>query len=721
MGIFSEDSGAFKATPSRYDLARANQRADDYAAQQAQNDKERSFQDSVNSIPAEQQYDMNQLSRNNPVAYNAAINSVTADKAKDVLEFKKGGVVPPQLGRGKTQLSVVPKLGRIKGEGNGTSDSIKARLPVGDAIIPANVVNELGEDFFKKLMMVVPDNEQSEQPSIAAKVSNGEFRLPASVVQFFGETFINKLIGSAGNVQEESAEGYASGGIVNPQSLLDKLRDPAISGQGAAQNAATREMINQPTQLQQGLASPNNQLTAQNTQLRQQINNKPLLNRMEASGESAARGAADMRVNSNTFGADRLPVAQQPIRPSSAPMATATSLASQLAPQVYDAGIARGRANGTIPVPKYANGTSRVGEFLFGDSEANKEKAAVIEANSNQKEFPMPMTVSNTQPEQTTSPPLLQRVGGAARSLVNATKTVGTGIGEDAAKVVIGTGNALNKAGDELSKGYNRGFLQVDKAPSLAQIEPIAVTNQFPTPTTVQPNQAVAPANQVTANQATTAQQANPVATPRPQLGRQPTQQGYTQSQRDHGINPQSQAAYTQGQIENAANPDANGVDLSGGNDNVPNPLGYRRPHIIVDSWNTQLNDGNLADFTPEFVKAAADYKNVNADISQAGDINKLGRDTLDENKRQFDENAKLTKYQAVRNPDDNTVTMVPESGKGADQGYSEQQDIKKRKAIVDQFIADPNAEITDPKHIEEIRLWLKTPDGMAYSKNYKG
>jgi hypothetical protein len=139
----------------------------------------------------------------------------------------------------------MPELGRIKGEGTGTSDSIKTRLAVGDAIIPANVVQELGADFFKKLIMVAPDNEQGEQgETVTAKVSNGEVRLPASVVQFFGEDFINKLIGSGGNAQEEHGEipAYAQG--------ITKVEKPDI-------NLLSNPPVNiAPTVVSRGLQSP---------------------------------------------------------------------------------------------------------------------------------------------------------------------------------------------------------------------------------------------------------------------------------------------------------------------------------------------------------------------------------------------------------------------------------------------------------------------------------
>ena len=147
--------------------------------------------------------------------------SALSGKFDDYLNgYKKGGVVG---------------LGPIKGKGTGTSDSIATDLPIGNAIIPADVVKQYGVDFFNKLRELCPDNEQNEDEGevIPAKVSNGEFHFSADEVKFLGKDFIYKLINGGenskeergeygkGEMDDEDSEGeYADGGIADDRKPL---------------------------------------------------------------------------------------------------------------------------------------------------------------------------------------------------------------------------------------------------------------------------------------------------------------------------------------------------------------------------------------------------------------------------------------------------------------------------------------------------------------------
>jgi hypothetical protein len=148
--------------------------------------------------------------------------------------FKDGGVVGqvPRLVGGNASPPI-PKVGKITGEGTGTSDSIGAKLPVGDAIIPADKVKALGADFFDKLVSIVPKPESiGNAPAVEAQVSNGEFRLPGYVVKYYGNAFVNKLIGD-NNVDVNGGKVHAASGV----NLNDENSDRLIRqlDQGAQQ------------------------------------------------------------------------------------------------------------------------------------------------------------------------------------------------------------------------------------------------------------------------------------------------------------------------------------------------------------------------------------------------------------------------------------------------------------------------------------------------------
>lgn len=90
----------------------------------------------------------------------------------------------------------------------------------------------------------------------------------------------------------------------------------------------------------------------------------------------------------------------------------------------------------------------------------------------------------------------------------------------------------------------------------------------------------------------------------------------------------------------------------------------------------------------------------------QANMANALGRDELAQKAELAKSGANQTKYQAVRNPEDNTVRMVPESGPGAEQSYQQQtqDDIRTQNAL--SWLNDPNA---SPEHVSAAKAWLNS------------
>lgn len=118
--------------------------------------------------------------------------------------------------------------GIINGLGTGKSDSIAAKLPIGGAIIPADVVKMYGKNYFEKMEASVPKSSGAKD-KVDAKVSNGEFLLSPEAIKFWGQETINKLINSGNESTEQpmmdeaesmppklGSKGYADGGGVDP-------------------------------------------------------------------------------------------------------------------------------------------------------------------------------------------------------------------------------------------------------------------------------------------------------------------------------------------------------------------------------------------------------------------------------------------------------------------------------------------------------------------------
>ncbi|MCB1798051.1 MAG: hypothetical protein KDI67_04130, partial [Gammaproteobacteria bacterium] len=64
-----------------------------------------------------------------------------------------------------------PQGKKIKGPGNGTSDSIKTDIPKGSYIMPADSTQQIGQKALGELGQPVPVN-----------VSNGEYQIPPEQV-----------------------------------------------------------------------------------------------------------------------------------------------------------------------------------------------------------------------------------------------------------------------------------------------------------------------------------------------------------------------------------------------------------------------------------------------------------------------------------------------------------------------------------------------------------
>lgn len=143
------------------------------------------------------------------------------------------------------------KGGPVEGPGTGTSDSIKAQVPAGSYIMPADSTAALG--FGSK------SAGQQTQPSVPVNLSNGEYQIPPEQVHAVGVQALEQAKAAThAAVAQPQAQGgelfFANGGLVEDplkkkQTSFDITNTPAAQGargfspqgvQGMARDAASK-------------------------------------------------------------------------------------------------------------------------------------------------------------------------------------------------------------------------------------------------------------------------------------------------------------------------------------------------------------------------------------------------------------------------------------------------------------------------------------------------
>lgn len=104
-----------------------------------------------------------------------------------------------------------PKVGKIKGPGTGTSDSIKAKVPSGTYIMPADSTEQVGEKTLGELGKPVPVN-----------LSNGEYQMPPEQVHAVGAQVLDQMkdathtpVAAMGFKPQPSEIYFADGGLID--------------------------------------------------------------------------------------------------------------------------------------------------------------------------------------------------------------------------------------------------------------------------------------------------------------------------------------------------------------------------------------------------------------------------------------------------------------------------------------------------------------------------
>lgn len=138
-------------------------------------------------------------------------------------KFADGGVTGQGLG------FPVLRGGPIRGPGTGTSDSIKAVVPEGSFIMPADSTKQLGEENLAEL-------GKGFKPGVPVHLSNGEYQLPPEEVYAAGVKALTKLKDATHTPTTQGVAAgfkpgtfFADGGVTlrgsNPGSLLPSERD----------------------------------------------------------------------------------------------------------------------------------------------------------------------------------------------------------------------------------------------------------------------------------------------------------------------------------------------------------------------------------------------------------------------------------------------------------------------------------------------------------------
>ncbi len=158
--------------------------------------------------------------------------------------FKAGGA---NMGGGQS-AGRFRREGMIEGPGTGTSDSIKAQVPKGSYIMPADSTQKIGGDTLGKL-----------GTPVQANVSNGEYQLPPEQVHAVGVQALNQMrdathapAGAQGFKPQEGELYFADGGAVESTDELIAR----ISGKYGTGTTPASAQQQAPTSIQQPVKRP---------------------------------------------------------------------------------------------------------------------------------------------------------------------------------------------------------------------------------------------------------------------------------------------------------------------------------------------------------------------------------------------------------------------------------------------------------------------------------
>lgn len=714
--------------------------------------------------------------RGKPVHYNNAslgakmqdhnlanqINQHTLGMAKGLNSFP---TTVPLLGYAKG--------GIIEGPGTGTSDSIPAKLPIESAIIPAHIVEMYGKDYFDKLEAAAPKTGK-DKGEVNAKVSDGEYQLSADAVAHWGQDFITKLIASDKETPAENAmpgeemaemmpQQYAEGGIV--EDPLPSLRDRAMNTAGSnaefrqrnpdfgaklAQSNAPQSQLG----LRERLGMPVNQPQAQAPLgLRDRLGMAPRTEPIQR-----APSLAPMQSSAPVVGGIRGALSNVMQNMGGAP-ALATGLASTV---LNDPTVAEGRDNAILGLKQKAGIPENDTPYNFAEGGIVKpgQPPAQPEPTLFQKMFgtgtgPTPLGVlhgalSGKPPEQK---PKGYAQGGIVEEeyddagipvLDNIASKV-KGLGQGAIDTVAAPFKALRNASnvDPNAMRIQPRKDVVANAPaqnSLAQPNPAPQSVLAPavnqpqglagTATTgnTAPNPTLAPQNKYDFAQIPSGNRLQLTPEYNAQLNAQDTR---TIAERDAtnatpeqiaGVQPGTLAlgglgAYGRSSDNGGAFPVMNKAEQDA----------YFKNQSDAQRLRALAEAGQIRDpYTKQYLgqqdnllenNYGAQNQLASAELAQARELANQGyalkRDELAQAKELATLGARQTKYQAVRNPDDNTVQMIPESGPGADAEFTQRQQEARRTQNSLAILNDPSA---TSEHLAAARLWL-AQKGIAQPK----
>lgn len=134
--------------------------------------------------------------------------------------------------------------GMVRGLGTGTSDSIKAKVPAGSYIMPADSTDEIGEQQLSGLGF--------KPQGVKANLSNGEYQLPPEQVHAIGVQALDQMKGDthtpvaeARGFKPQPEMFFADGGVIDPA----KKRQPLPSWGGSDEFAYPNDAITKGVQV----------------------------------------------------------------------------------------------------------------------------------------------------------------------------------------------------------------------------------------------------------------------------------------------------------------------------------------------------------------------------------------------------------------------------------------------------------------------------------------
>ena len=322
------------------------------------------------------------------------------------------------------------------------------------------------------------------------------------------------------------------------------------------------------------------------------------------------------------------------------------------------------------------------------------------------------------RPELINRPPA-QGNQGVDSSLANAARSMGNAASKGYDRFVdgvsLGGEGFSNLASNKLKAGGNQlsslatSAMAAEQPPPVAPVQTTVQTPQPPATSAQTPQGALPPKPALTESYPSPVVQGG--------LRTALTQEGYNQAfANEPKMTPERIAQIDAQDAQRLGAPSLRG-SASQPTDAVENykkflaaQLGYEQQRDTDQAIFYNNHGAFLPGSSPQGYEGAFIPDKLAEDRRQNDLTNSLDRDKMALARETANDAKNTTIYDAVRNPEDNTVQQVPKSGPGADEQYQQTQQINKAQKLHDYYQMlreeDPNTQIP-PEHFALIRSWL--------------